>query len=130
MRSNRGKVISVTSWPYCQQHFPELTGAFKCHGKGIEQSSHFLKHRSSTLHWKTGFSSSPAHMWHISGTGACHTLCVTKQCVCRGSDDFTERKHFLAQSLMLCEIRHIISFLGELLAFTLHKAVRLTPSTE
>lgn len=44
--------------------------------------------------------------------------------VCRGSDDFTKRKHFLSQSLILCEIRHIISFLYELLTYTLHKAVK------
>lgn len=50
--------------------------------------------------------------------------------LCResGFDDFIKRIYFLAQSLMLCEIRHIISFL--LLTSTLHKAVKLIPSVE
>lgn len=82
MRNNREKVFSVNSWSFCQQHVPELMRAFKCRGKGMEQSPDFLKHRSLTLHWKTGFSSSSAHMWCIFNTAACYTVKGFEQCVC------------------------------------------------
>lgn len=61
--NNRGKGFGVNSYPVSHQRVPGHLNAVRtlAHGKSIEQSSHFLKHRNLKLHRKPGFRHSCGH---------------------------------------------------------------------
>lgn len=107
------------------------------HGKGIEQRSHFPKHRNLRLLRKTGFCSSCGHSTRFLTLEADTQWKGLNVSVCRrtGFDDLTKRRLAFSDSVTRAvwnRTHHFILMwplgLQHLHKFTPHQAGKLTPS--
>lgn len=107
------------------------------HGKGIEQRSHFPKHRNLKLLRKTGFCSSCGHSTRFLTLEADTQWKGLNVSVCRrtGFDDLTKRRLAFSDSVTCAVWNRTHHFtlmwplgLQHLRKFTPHQAGKLTPS--